>query len=171
MTRRRSLTRVLKYLLPYGLGALLLLALQRTGLRESINLLLYDLITDIRPASNDPSKPITLIGISEQDVGRLGWPIDDALLCRAIDRLEAGGVAAIGLDLYRDRGLVPNRPACGSGRHNGAPIWSRSSMWPRPSDRFQALQSNGRPSTIWCWIPIPWSAGTWCMWEARIPPL
>ena len=105
MTRRRSLTRVLKYLLPYGLGALLLLALQRTGLRESINLLLYDLITDIRPASNDPSKPITLIGISEQDVGRLGWPIDDALLCRAIDRLEAGGVAAIGLDLYRDRGV------------------------------------------------------------------
>ena len=105
MTRRRSLAQVLTYLLPYGLGALLLLALQRTGLRESINLLLYDLITDIRPASNDPSKPITLIGISEQDVGRLGWPIDDALLCRAIDRLEAGGVAAIGLDLYRDRGV------------------------------------------------------------------
>ena len=105
MTRRRRIAQVLTYLIPYGLGALLLLALQRTGLRESINLLLYDLITNVRPASNDPTRPITLIGISEQDVSRLGWPIDDGHLCRAIDRLEAGGVAAIGLDLYRDRGV------------------------------------------------------------------
>ncbi|MEY3735921.1 MAG: hypothetical protein RLZZ624_980 [Cyanobacteriota bacterium] len=111
MSRRRRLASWLEHLIPYAIGALLLVAIQRTGLRESINLLLYDLITELRPAPADPSRPITLIGITEADVGALGWPLDDALLCRAIDRLETGGVAAIGLDLYRDRGVGPQQ-AC-----------------------------------------------------------
>ena len=111
MTRRPRLASWFSHLLPYGLGALLLLALQRTGLREAVNLLVYDLSTELRPAPADPEEPITLIGISEADVSRLGWPIDDGLLCRAIDRLEADGVAAIGLDLYRDKGVGP-RQAC-----------------------------------------------------------
>lgn len=109
MPWRRRFAAALAHLLPYGLGALLLVTLQRTGLRESINLLLYDLITELKPAPADPTRAITLIGISEADVGRLGWPIDDALLCRAIDRLETDGVAAIGLDLYRDRGVGPQQ--------------------------------------------------------------
>lgn len=111
MVRRRRFSSWLEHLIPYAIGALLLVAIQRTGLRESINLLLYDLITELRPAAADPARPITLIGITEADVGALGWPLDDALLCRAIDRLEAGGVAAIGLDLYRDRGVGPQQ-AC-----------------------------------------------------------
>ena len=111
MTRRRRIAAWLAHLFPYAVGGLLLLALQRTGLRESVNLLLYDLITEIRPAPQEPDRPITLIGITEPDVGALGWPLDDALLCRAIDRLEAGGVAAIGLDLYRDKGVGPQQ-AC-----------------------------------------------------------
>ena len=105
MTRRRRITTWLTHLVPYAFAAVLLLAVQRTGLRESINLLLYDLITELRPAPADPTQPITLIEIREPDVGSLGWPLDDALLCRAIDRLETGGVAAIGLDLYRDKGV------------------------------------------------------------------
>ena len=111
MTRRHRLSSWLEHLIPYAIGALLLVAIQRTGLRESINLLLYDLITELRPAPTPPSRPITLIGISEADVGALGWPLDDALLCQAIDRLETGGVAAIGLDLYRDKG-VGTQQAC-----------------------------------------------------------
>lgn len=111
MTRRRRFAAWLANLVPYAVGALLLLGLQRTGLRESVNLLFYDLITELRPAPQDPDRPITLIGITELDVGALGWPLDDALLCRGIDRLEAGGVAAIGLDLYRDKGVGPQQ-AC-----------------------------------------------------------
>lgn len=109
MTKRRRLAQWLGHLLPYSLGGLLLVALQSTGLRETSNLLLYDLITELRPAPADAAAPITLIGISEPDVSQLGWPLDDALLCRAIDRLEANGVAAIGLDLYRDKGVGPNQ--------------------------------------------------------------
>jgi adenylate cyclase len=111
MNGRRRLASWLSYALPYGVGALLLLALQRSGVREALNLLVYDLVTEMRPAPDGSGPPITLIGISEQDVSRLGWPVDDSLLCRAIDRLEADGVAAIGLDLYRDKGVGP-RQAC-----------------------------------------------------------
>ena len=36
--------------------------------------------------------PAINIGISEKDIARYGWPIDDSLLCRAIDRLTAAGI-------------------------------------------------------------------------------
>jgi len=55
--------------------------------------------------------PIAIIGISEADIRRYGWPIDDSLVCQAIDRLNTGGARAIGLDLYRDKGVGPNQ-AC-----------------------------------------------------------
>ncbi|MEB3322280.1 MAG: adenylate/guanylate cyclase domain-containing protein [Synechococcaceae cyanobacterium] len=95
----------LKRLGTYGLAALLLLAIDRTGIAEALDLLLYDLITTLRPAPAGTDHPITIIGISESDIAERGWPIDDSLLCRAIDRLLAGGALAVGMDLYRDRGV------------------------------------------------------------------
>jgi len=56
------------------------------------------LVPAARPGTETP---ITIIGISEKDIARYGWPMDDSLLCRAIDRLTAEGAIAIGLDLYR----------------------------------------------------------------------
>lgn len=92
-------------LTPYAVAAALLLTLNRTPINETINLLLYDLITNLRPAPSGIGRQILLIGIDEADIRRYGWPIDDRLLCDAIDRLQAGGALAIGLDLYRDRGV------------------------------------------------------------------
>jgi adenylate cyclase len=95
-----------------ALGAgLLLLALDRSGVAESLDLLVYDLVTSQRPAAPGSSLPITVIGISESDIQRHGWPIDDSLFCRTIDQLSAGGASAIGFDLYRDRG-VGQEQAC-----------------------------------------------------------
>jgi len=94
-------------LVPYGAAALLLLGLRQSLVAEAVDLQLYDLATWLRPRPTPRPSPVNLIGISELDIAAYGWPIDDRLLCEAIERLSAAGAAAIGLDLYRDRGVGP----------------------------------------------------------------
>ena len=107
----RPLRALLVRLAPYGLAALVLRGFELSQVLESVNLRIYDLITHVRPAPSAGALPIVLIGISESDIRAYGWPLDDALLCAAIDRLSANGALAIGLDLYRDKGVGPNQ-AC-----------------------------------------------------------
>ncbi|MFN5160981.1 MAG: CHASE2 domain-containing protein, partial [Cyanobacteriota bacterium] len=81
------LQRLLRQLAPY-LGALLvLLVLRQARLGETVNLLLYDLATQLRPAASGGTTPIRIIGIEEADLRSLGWPLDDGLLADAIERL------------------------------------------------------------------------------------
>ena len=94
---------------PYGVAAALLLTLNRLPINETLNLVFYDLVTSLRPAPSGIGKPILLIGIDEGDIRRFGWPIDDRLLCEAVDRLLQNGALAIGLDIYRDKGVGPNQ--------------------------------------------------------------
>ena len=105
--RRRRIQQLLLRLAPYGLAALVLRGLELSQVLEGVNLLVYDLITHLRPAPSGRALPIVLIGISEADIRTFGWPIDDRLLCDAIDRLSSDGATAIGLDLYRDKGVGP----------------------------------------------------------------
>ncbi|MEB3331505.1 MAG: CHASE2 domain-containing protein [Synechococcaceae cyanobacterium] len=107
--RARRLAAQLRQLLPYGMAGAALVALQLSPINETLNLLFYDLITGLRPAASARARPVALIGIDEGDIARYGWPIDDSLLCRAIDRLLAGGALAVGLDLYRDKGVGPQQ--------------------------------------------------------------
>ncbi|MEY2644007.1 MAG: hypothetical protein RLZZ611_656 [Cyanobacteriota bacterium] len=102
-------SQALRLAAPYGVAGLLLLGLRYSGIAETLNLLLYDLVTDLRPAPSGAATPITLIGISEQDIGLYGWPIDDRLLCDGIRQLSEEGARAIGLDLYRDKGVGPRQ--------------------------------------------------------------
>ncbi len=102
---RRKPRAHLKAALPYGLAAGALMALHASPINQTLNLLFYDLITGLRPAASARDLPISLISIDEQDIARFGWPINDALLCNAIDRLLAGGAKAVTLDLYRDKGV------------------------------------------------------------------
>jgi len=89
----------------YGIAALMLWGLQKSRILQSINLLAYDYITHLSPAPSGKTKPIVIIGISESDIKTYGWPIDDSLLCAGVDQLTKDGVKAIGLDLYRDKGI------------------------------------------------------------------
>lgn len=101
--------RLLPLLAPYGVAALALLVLQRSGVAEALNLRLYDLVSSLRPAPSAASLPIAIVSIGEADIDRFGWPIDDRLFCRAIDRLLQDGAVAVGLDIYRDRGVGPDQ--------------------------------------------------------------
>ena len=47
---------------PYGAALLLVLGLRASGIAETLNLLLYDLVTHLRPAPAGAATPITLIG-------------------------------------------------------------------------------------------------------------
>ncbi|MEB3156157.1 MAG: adenylate/guanylate cyclase domain-containing protein [Cyanobacteriota bacterium] len=90
---------------------LVLLALHKGRLAEAGNLRLHDLALRWRPLPSAAGLPIRVVAIEEADLRRLGWPLDDRHLVRAIRRLEAAGVRAIGLDLYRDLGVGEGREA------------------------------------------------------------
>ncbi len=106
-----NLARVSKRIAPYLGGLALLTGLKVSGIAQSIDLLLYDLVTTLRPAASGETQPITLIGIEEGDIQRHGFPIDDRLFCKGIDKLSEDGALAIGFDIYRDQGVGPNQ-AC-----------------------------------------------------------
>ena len=108
-TRLNHLVLALSLAAPYGVAALLVVALRFSGIAETLNLLLYDLVTTLRPAPSGALTPITIIGITEKDINLFGWPVDDRLLCEAINLLNREGARAIGLDLYRDRGVGPRQ--------------------------------------------------------------
>lgn len=107
MKLQRSLRRVI----PYALASGLLAGLQHSPMVETTNLLVYDLAINLRYPSNSkvPSDgealrwPISVVGINEADLKRFNWPLEDALLCKALQRLDTLGASAIGLDLYRDQ--------------------------------------------------------------------
>lgn len=94
---------------PYLIALAVLALLRQSGLAQTVDLALYDLITSRREAPSGLESPITLIGIEESDIQRYGWPIDDGLFCRGIDGLRRGGASAIGFDLYRDQGVGPEQ--------------------------------------------------------------
>ncbi|WP_191964765.1 CHASE2 domain-containing protein [Synechococcus sp. RSCCF101] len=96
-------------LAPYAIAALLTGGLWRSQVAESLDLLIYDVVTEARPARSADDVPITIINISESDISRQGWPIDDRLFCDAMDRLVAMGATAIGLDIYRNVGVGPDQ--------------------------------------------------------------
>lgn len=103
--RRPRLGAVLRSLAPYLGAAAVIGVFQVSGVAQALDLLLYDWSTSLRPLPTGRSEPIAIISIGESDLRRYGWPLDDALLCQALDRLSQAGAAAIGLDLYRDKGV------------------------------------------------------------------
>jgi len=88
-----------------GAAALLLGGLAATGISESIDLLLYDAVISLRSTGSAQPGPVSIVGIDEGDISHYGWPIDDAVLCRAISNAVQAKASAIGLDLYRDQGI------------------------------------------------------------------
>ena len=104
-TPLQRLHNALLLLTPYGGAGLVLLGLVHSGVIETLDLLLYDAVTTLRPTASARQLPIAIVGIEDSDIRRYGWPIDDGVLCRAIQNIRAHGARAIGLDLYRDQGV------------------------------------------------------------------
>ena len=103
-----SWLRPLGRLIPYAIASVLLVGLRHSPVVETANLLVYDLALHMRNRTNESGDdtlawPITVVGINEADLEKYSWPLDDNLLCSALQRIDALGASAIGLDLYRDQ--------------------------------------------------------------------
>ena len=97
--------RLLLTLTPALTAGAILAGLRFSGLTQTLDLLIYDLVETHRQQRSGADEPITLVEIRESDIKRHGWPIDDSLFCQGFDQLQRAGVSAIGFDIYRDRGV------------------------------------------------------------------
>lgn len=72
---------------------------------EPLELFLYDrglsLVRQAVPVSVPP--PVVLVGATDGDINRLGWPLSDRVLATALKRLLALEPRVIGVDIFRDR--------------------------------------------------------------------
>ena len=70
------------------------------GALQPLELLAYDHLMQQRKA--EPIDPrLVVVEVTQEDANKYGYPLDDDILVRAINRLEQGEPAAIGLDMHR----------------------------------------------------------------------
>ncbi len=86
------------------------LLLRGAGVLQPVELTIFDWLIRSQPAGGQPDGRIVLITVSEQDIREEGrYPITDATLAAALERLAEDGARAIGLDIYRDFEVPPGR--------------------------------------------------------------
>ena len=83
----------LRQLIPYAVASGLLVGLQHSPVVETANLLVYDLALHLRNRPNQSGDetlawPITVVGMNETNLELYGWPLDDSLLCSALQRID-----------------------------------------------------------------------------------
>ena len=86
-----------------GIGVFLLGGfLWRLGLFQESELFVYDCMVWFHsdPKATDPR--ITLVLLNEKDIKSMDWPLRDTRLSELLEKIESGGPAVVGLDLYRD---------------------------------------------------------------------
>jgi adenylate cyclase len=90
------------------LVALLVLGIRSTAILEPLELTVYDWLIQSRRGAEGADSRIVLITVTEQDILRQGrWPITDAIMAEALERLVQSQPRAIGLDIYRDIPVDP----------------------------------------------------------------
>ena len=91
-----------------GLVFLAIQGLRTAGALEALELAVYDWHIRLRPGVPAIAPPVVLVTVTEKDIQRLGtWPVPDAVLAEALDKLVQAGARAIGLDIYRDVPVPP----------------------------------------------------------------
>ena len=87
---------------------LFILGIRSTSILEPLELTVYDWLIQSRRGSEGADPRIVLITVTEQDILNQGrWPITDAILAQALERLVAFQPRAIGVDIYRDIPVDP----------------------------------------------------------------
>ncbi len=87
------------------------LALRQTGALQPLELAAYDRWLSARAAAQPMDDRVVLVGATEEDIARLGWPASDAVLAQLLGAILAGRPRAVGLDIYRDAPRPPGSEA------------------------------------------------------------
>ncbi|NER34986.1 MAG: CHASE2 domain-containing protein [Oscillatoria sp. SIO1A7] len=78
------------------------------GVLQPLELSAYDHLMQQRKA--EPIDPrLAIVEVTQEDANQYGYPLDDDILVRAIDAIEQGEPAAIGLDMHRNQGRGQGR--------------------------------------------------------------
>jgi len=85
------------------------LGLRALGQLQSPEMLAYDFVLARQAAQQAPDPRITLIWLTDADQRAWGWPLSDAHLAQLLDTLLQAQARAIGLDLYRDMPVPPDK--------------------------------------------------------------
>ncbi|MEM9818696.1 MAG: EAL domain-containing protein [Cyanobacteria bacterium P01_D01_bin.6] len=83
---------------------------QRIGWLEPLELNMFDQWVRLQPVLPDDNR-LLIVGITEADIRRYGWPIQDDVLAAALAQLQTTNPTVIGLDLYRDLPVPPGESA------------------------------------------------------------
>jgi adenylate cyclase len=108
--RPRRWRRWPKVVLAAQLAAAAVLLCRGLGWLQPAELAAYDRLVAAW-AGQDRSGRILVVPVTEEDIGRYGWPLRDADLAALLGRLTSWGARAIGVDIYRDRPLPPGEQA------------------------------------------------------------
>ena len=76
-----------------------------SGVSQNIDLLIFDSLKTRFPKKYLYDSPSIVVGISESDIEKYGWPIDDKYLLQTIQKLDKAESSSIVLDLYRNVGV------------------------------------------------------------------
>lgn len=83
------------------------LALRQLGALQPLELALYDRMIVWRAAGAPADERVVLVGATEEDIGRLGWPASDETLAQLLSTILEHRPRAVGLDIYRDHPRPP----------------------------------------------------------------
>ncbi len=84
------------------LGWCIALGLRQVGLLQGVELSAYDQFLRLRAQRVLPDSPVVMIGVTEADIQRYGYPLSDAVVAETLKILLAHKPDAIGIDILRD---------------------------------------------------------------------
>ena len=87
----------------FALGGITFIGL--SGVSQNIDLLIFDSLKTRYPKKYLYDSPSLVVGVSESDIEKYGWPIDDKYLLKTIQKLDKADSSSIVLDLYRNVGV------------------------------------------------------------------
>src|SRR5687767_2592064 len=79
----------------------IVLGLRATSVLLAPELSAYDRLVRWRAERLDAASPVTLVGATEEDLRRWGWPLSDEHLAQLVEKILIGGARVVGIDLYR----------------------------------------------------------------------
>ena len=85
-------------------------SLRELGALQPLELGAYEWNIRLQPRPAEPSPPIALLTITEQDILNQGrWPIANGTLATVLEQLDSHSPRAIGVDIYLDVEVPPGR--------------------------------------------------------------
>ena len=87
------------------------MGIRQAGLLQPVELVAYDWLVRARPTQPVPPR-VAIVVITEEDIQALGrWPMPNAIIAEALERILAHGPRVIGIDIYLDIPVPPGREA------------------------------------------------------------